>query len=186
MGKEWMHVKYMVFDAPGTGTFEERLELLCSKYPSVTSAHMKSVAHAAAGVYVVDHLRCRSSEHLDQVLDEVLASGGEGYVAAHSLMLREPKSHYKFERSTTLYKLKPTHTDSARVTGYSQGSGQCAGEVGALIVELDGVQFRVGSGLTASLRARPPPVGSIVHVTHGGPTAQGIPRFPRYSGTVHR
>ena len=174
----------LVFDAPRQDIFENRFTWLRTRYPSATSNHLSALSNSAAGIYLVEHTKCTSRSQLEWALQMVLDHGGEGFVPANRLMLREAGSHYIFERSTTLYKLKPTYADNVRVIDYSPGTGQITGEVGALVVELNGKQFRVGSGLTMALRVRPPPIGVTVRVIHGGLTSQGIPRFPRYSGII--
>ena len=50
---------------------------------------------------MVDFVKCKGKEDLEQFYSAVLAKGGEG------VMLREPNSVYKIGRSTSLRKYKP-------------------------------------------------------------------------------
>lgn len=102
-----------------------------------------------------------------------------------SIMLRKPHSHYERQRSSTLMKWKPILDGEAHVLGYEQGKNGAEGLVGSLLCEtLTGPvrQFKIGSGLTDSLRREPPPIGAIVNFEYGGLSLQGLPRFPRYRG----
>ena len=44
----------------------------------------------------------------------------------------------------------------------------------------DGQRFRLGSGLSDSLRRQPPPVGTRITYRYQHLTKRGVPRFPRY------
>lgn len=102
-------------------------------------------------------------------------------------MLRRPASVYEFKRSTSLYKCKPTFDAEAEVVGYEDGQNGIAGLVGSLVCDTctdPPRRFRVGSGLTDTLRRDPPPVGTLISFQYGGIGSNGVPRFPRYRGVV--
>ena len=112
-------------------------------------------------------------------------------------MLRRPASPYEFQRSTTLYKYKPTHDAEARVVGYEAGQvractkpliqSRIAGLVGSLVCETltePVIRFRVGSGLNDAVLRDPPRIGAIVNFSYGMLSSQGIPRFPRFRGVL--
>lgn len=82
-------------------------------------------------------------------------------------------------------KWKPILDGEAHVVGYEEGKKGAEGLVGSLVCETrtEPVQrFKIGSGLTESLRRDPPPLGTIVSFEYGGLSSQGLPRFPRYRG----
>jgi len=89
----WLQkISYQIFDIVDRTAkipFEERISRLQRLFPRKID-----------WIGIVDHEKCQSKAHLQQKLDEVLNSGGEG------LMLREPKSVYVPTRSKTLYKVK--------------------------------------------------------------------------------
>jgi DNA ligase-1 len=67
------------------------------------------------------------------------------------------------------------------VVDYSDGKGKYQGQVGALVVETgDGRRFKLGSGLSDSERADPPPLGSTVTYKYYGLTSTGLPRFASF------
>lgn len=124
---------------------------------------------------------------MDIILKDVLQNGGEGYVLCiHvSVMLRKPLSYYERQRSATLMKWKPKLEGEARVVGYEEGKNSAEGLVGSLICETltEPVRrFKIGSGLTETLRREPPTIGSLVSFEYGSLGSQGLPRFPRYRG----
>ncbi|GMF38136.1 unnamed protein product [Phytophthora lilii] len=167
--KEWEKLVYKVFDAPSlkTETFEARME------------HAKSVVSAASSKYIewVEHTKCKSLAHLDEVFDEVEKLGGEG------LMIREPGSKYAAGRSSSLLKIKSFHDGEAEVLAHEDGKGKYAGMVGALRCRMaSGKMFKVASGLSDEQRARPMAVGSIIVYKCQELTADGIPRFPVFVG----
>ena len=96
-------------------------------------------------------------------------------------MLHKGTSLYKPDRTHDLLKLKTSHDAEAEVIGYSPGKGKYVGQVGALLMKMpNGLEFKLGSGLSDYLRKNPPPIGSIVTYRYNGFTKRGIPRFARY------
>lgn len=162
----WRHIRFMVFDLPAhAGTFDERLTALQSLLSSL----------AVAWVRPVPQFRIRDPEELEQRLQSVTAAGGEG------LMLRRDDSPYRAERSEDLLKLKPYQDAEAQVIGYSPGQGKYSGMLGALWVRTtEGLEFRIGTGLTDEQRRHPPELGSWVTYSYHGATARGVPRFARF------
>ena len=49
-------------------------------------------------------------------------------------MLRDPKSYYEGKRSSTLLKVKVFNDDECTIVDYENGTGRCAGMVGAFVV----------------------------------------------------
>jgi DNA ligase-1 len=163
---EWRELKYMVFDVPGLpGTFDERLATL-----------VQSVAHAKLEwLLAVTQSRFDSEASLVAELRRVEALGGEG------VMLHRASALYAPGRSADLLKLKSFEDAEAKVVGYVAGNGKYQGVIGALRVERqDGVQFRVGSGLSDAQRRKPPPIGSWITYAYNGFTRSGRPRFARF------
>lgn len=95
-------------------------------------------------------------------------------------MLRAPGSNYEGRRSSAMLKLKRLQQAEAVVIGHEKGSGRCAGVIGAIIVELSGAVFRIGSGLSDLDRIFPPAVGDHVTFSFFGLTDGGIPRHPSF------
>jgi DNA ligase-1 len=167
--KDWAKLVYKVFDAPSckTETFEERMELARGVVAAASSKHIEWV----------EHTKCTSLAHLDELFAEIEKLGGEG------LMVREPGSQYAAGRSSSLLKIKSFHDGEAEVLAHEAGKGKYAGMVGALRCRMaSGKMFKVASGLSDQQRARPPAVGSIVVYKCQELTNDGIPRFPVFVG----
>jgi ATP-dependent DNA ligase len=79
-------------------------------YMKATIDAAKSTTYAA----VVGTVKCKSREHLNATLKDVLKKGGEG------LMLRQVGSMYASGRSSTLQKVKTFHDEEAKVTGHEK------------------------------------------------------------------
>jgi DNA ligase 1 len=167
-GDHWKEVRFLVFDAPAhDGPFEERINLvkliMSMNNPPFAQAH--------------EHELCLGNDHLEKMLADVEAQGGEG------LMLRRPGSPYEAGRSSTLLKVKTFHDAEARIVGHEPGTGRHRGRLGALLVALaNGTRFAVGTGLSDSERMNPPAIGSTITFKYQELTDAGVPRFPSYVG----
>ena len=167
-GDHWKEVRFLVFDAPAhDGPFEERMDLVNLIMTMNRPAYAQSHAHEL----------CQGIGHLETMLAQVEAQGGEG------LMLRRPGSTYEAGRSDTLLKLKTFHNAEARVVGHESGAGRHRGRLGALLVALaNGTRFAVGTGMSDRERMNPPAIGSTITFKYQELTDGGVPRFPTYVG----
>lgn len=163
---EWRLVHYLVFELPGAaGDFSARVQQMNTL-----------VAHAGVPwLQAVEQTRVADRAALKQRLDAVVRAGGEG------LMLHRADAPYLTGRSDVLLKLKPWQDAEAVVAGYVPGKGKYQGMTGALEMDMpDGQHFRIGSGLTDSLRRQPPPIGTRITYRYQNLTKKGVPRHPRY------
>jgi DNA ligase 1 len=157
----WQGIRLMVFDAPQQpGTFTERLQFLTHQLP------------VTAFVQLLPQQQLQTKAQLDELLQQVVAQGGEG------LMLHHAKALYQSGRVSHLQKLKLKEDAEARVVAHLPGKGQFSGMLGALLVELpDGRRFKLGSGFTVEERQNPPEIGRLVTFQYQGLTHKGTPRF---------
>lgn len=169
----WNKITYYVFDIPEPtlGPVEKRWEYLRSVVSGINNNQIKYLNQTV----------CEGTEHLFKVLDLVVSSGGEG------IMLRKPKSIYAKTRSDTLLKLKKFLDDDAIVIGYEKsevstiGKSHLIGSVGALVCKnKNGIQFKVGSGLSDNQRLNPPKIGSVITYKYQELSNDGVPRFPTF------
>lgn len=163
--KEWMNIRYMVFDIIGVDKpFEERQKILSDIINS-------GYAYCTR----VEQIKCLSKQHLEEQLKQIESKGGEG------LMLRKPGSMYEVGRSNTLLKVKTFHDAEATVVGYEPGRGKHKGRIGAVVVEMkNGKTFSVGSGFTDKQRENPPKIGATITYRYQELSRDLIPRFPTY------
>lgn len=163
---EWRQVRYLVFELPGAaGDFSARVRQMRTLVAQV----------AVPWLQAVEQTRVADRAALMKQLDAVVRTGGEG------LMLHRADAPYLTGRNDALLKLKPWLDAEAIVVGHIPGQGKYQGMTGALLMEMpDGTRFRLGSGLSDSLRRQPPPVGTRITYRYQHLTKRGVPRFPRY------
>ncbi|MCL1143006.1 DNA ligase [Shewanella gaetbuli] len=161
---DWRKVKFMLFDLP------------TSKEPfSVRLQQLNTVASQSVYLEVIEQQTVKNVEALYQLLDDVVALGGEG------LMLHHKNALYQVGRVNHILKLKKKHDAEAVVIGYSEGKGKYKGMMGALKVKMPNEKvFEIGTGFTDKERQNPPPIGSVVTYQYLGFTKNGIPRFASF------
>lgn len=163
---EWRQVRFMVFELPeAVGSFSERLIAMEALITPIQSPY----------VQLAKQYRVPSHKALMRQLDEAVAAGAEG------LMIHHQDALYKTGRTQTLLKVKRYADAEARVIKHLPGKGKYLGMLGALLLETPGgIRFRVGSGLSDSERAAPPPIGAEVTYKYFGKTRKGKPRFASF------
>jgi len=164
-GDRWREIKYVAFDAPGVGPFEERQRFLKDMLQE----------RQARFAGVLCQTRCADAAALAAELARIESLGGEG------LMLRQPGSRYEPGRSATLLKVKTSRDAEGRVVEHLAGRGRNAAWMGAVVVELpDGQTFSLGTGFSDAQRQDPPPIGSVVTYSYQELTDRGVPRFASF------
>lgn len=113
----------------------------------------------------------------DQFRDKFVAQGYEG------AMLKDTMAPYAFKRSDKLLKFKPFQDADGIIVEFQEGRGRHKGRLGAVLVEIDGVVTRVGSGFSDKQRdliwaARDTHLGRTVEVKFQNKTPDGKLRFP--------
>lgn len=163
---EWRRIMFMVFEMPlDHTTFAERYSIFTQLILESGSPFLKAIRQ----------FKVESREKLQQILNQVIAKGGEG------LMLHRAKSPYQVGRTRDLLKLKPYFDDEAKVLFHLPGKGKYKGKMGSICVEMgDGTVFRIGTGFTDYDRDNPPPVGSIITFKYHGRTKKKIPKFASF------
>ena len=154
----WREIKHYIFEVPNaSGTLFERLAFVESN----------------SVIKVLKQYPIKSNEHLQEFLKSIEAQGGEGVV------VRDPNAAYISKRSDKALKVKNFEDDECEVIGYSEGRGKYEGVVGALECRLEnGVEFKVGSGLSDAQRKNPPEIGDLITFKYQGLTKYKKPRFP--------
>ena len=170
-GSAWRRVRFMVFDLPDhPGNFDARVMRMRTLLGTARVSWLQPVVQ----------YRVANAAELDARLKQVVANGGEG------LMLHHRNARYRVGRSDCFLKDKPHEDAEARVVAHTPGKGKYTGMLGALVVQqVDGRQFRLGSGFTDAQRSAPPPIGSLVTYRYNGLTSKGLPRFARFLRIRH-
>ncbi|KIM09141.1 MAG: hypothetical protein KU28_00410 [Sulfurovum sp. PC08-66] len=153
----WRAIVYHIFEVPhAKGTLYERLALAKS--------------YEGKHLHVVAQLPCASNEAAFAFRDSVVREGGEGIV------VRDPHRGYETGRLSSALKLKPYEDAECKVTGYTQGKGKYAHQVGALLCAYGDQVLKIGTGLSDAMRAVPPPLGSTITFSYKGTTGKGVPK----------
>lgn len=163
---QWRKVKFMVFDSPMDEVpFQERLERIQFSISFLAIPWLK----------VVQHHHFNNFQQLQQFYQQQLDNGAEG------LMLNDLSAQYQPGRQSTVLKLKPFYDDEAVVIGHFPGKGKYQGKIGSILVRnRQGVEFKIGSGLSDKQRIAPPAIGDIITYKYFGFTNKGTPRFATF------
>lgn len=190
--EQWASVQYLIFDSPSCGikggdcTLSERLE----EVRKFIDTHKPPNIHLITQHTIQLQDKATFDTYVHTMLKEVLGRGGEG------LIIRPDELRYRAGRAKNAFKLK-AHTDSeCKVVGYTQGNGRLHGKIGALVCEQilqsnadtplpkawhnKRITFKIGSGLTDTLRTNPPKIGAIITYQYTGFSKNGIPKHTRF------
>lgn len=167
----WRAMRFMVFDLPAQGgPFTERIPALHGQVSQIDQPWVQAVAQ----------FKVPNHSALQNLLVKTVRQGGEG------LMLHRGASLYQGRRTDDLLKFKLHEDAEARVIAHISGKGKYAGVLGALLLEMPGVdgqpglRFKVGSGFSDEQRHSPPALGSTVTYRFRGLNDSGIPRFASF------
>lgn len=167
----WRAMRFMVFDLPTQGgPFTERIPALNGRVSQIDQPWVLAVAQ----------FKVTNHSTLQKLLVKTVKLGGEG------LMLHRGASLYKAQRTDDLLKVKMHEDTEARVIAHIPGKGKYAGVLGALLVEMPGIngkpgqRFKLGTGFNEEQRQSPPAIGSTVTYRFRGLNNGGIPRFASF------
>jgi DNA ligase-1 len=118
-------------------------------------------------------------EQILKIHDEYVALGYEG------AMIKDVHAPYKFGRGYEVMKLKSFHDVDLKIKGLLEGTGKHTGKLGSVVVEYNGVEVQVGSGLTDELREKvwndqESFLGRTIEVRYQEVTPDGSLRFPTF------
>ena len=158
--KEWKEIKYYIFEVPNAkGGLFDRLE--------------KVKPYEGKTIKVIRQIPIKNKAHLERFLKEIEAKDGEG------LVVRDPNAAYINKRTSKALKVKTFQDAECKVLGYTKGKGKYKDVIGAIKCQLDnGIQFKIGTGLSDKARENPPKIGEIVTFQYQKLTKYGKPRFP--------
>jgi len=106
----------------------------------------------------------------------------DGYEGA---MVKTIDSPYRFGRSYDIMKVKEFHDVDLIIEGLDEGTGRHKGRLGAVVVDYEGTEVKVGSGFSDELRQTvwdDPTgfIGRMVEVRYQEVTPDGSLRFPTF------
>ncbi len=158
--KKWREIKHYIFEVPfAKGNLFDRL----SKVKPYLGRYIK----------LIKQIPVKNKQNLQKFLKEIELKKGEGVV------VRDPNTPYIDRRTSKALKVKSFLDTECQVVGYTKGKGKYKNMVGAIVCKLPNkTVFKIGSGLTDTLRKNPPKIGTIVTFKYKKITKYGKPRFP--------
>jgi DNA ligase 1 len=129
-------------------------------------------------IEIVQGVSVDNEHDLYSAYDDHVSNGYEGS------MIKDPASAYEFKRSKSWLKLKPENTYDGRIFDTFEGEGKYGGMLGGLVVLINNVETKVGSGFSDLDRVnlwdnRKSLVGKYVEIIGQEMTKDGAIRFPR-------
>lgn len=150
-------------------TCEDRYYLLCDRLAGLESDYIQ----------VIERHRAEGYPRIKDLHDQFVGLGHEG------AMIKDPHAPYKFGRGYEIMKLKEFHDVDLIIEGLDEGTGRHKGRLGAVVVDYQGTEVKVGSGFSDELREQVwgDPVGFIgrmIEVRYQEVTPDGSLRFPTF------
>jgi len=149
-GKLPPDLKFVVFDAMDARHWDAKK---CPKpYSERYKLLNKVVAHIGdhKKVLAISSDLVNTSKEIVDLYKGYLAQGLEG------AMLKDPEGLYQWKRTTIrsgeILKVKPFKTGDFEVTGIYDGEGKNTGVAGGVVIDVNGVAVRVGSGFDDATR----------------------------------
>ncbi len=97
--------------------------------------------HSSSSIVYVNHRIITCNEDVQTTLREVENIGFEGIVLKH------PYSIYEYKRSSDWLKLKSKQTSEYPIVRIVEGKGKYVGSTGAIVIDVNGVEVHVGTGI---------------------------------------
>lgn len=139
----------------------------------------RELMHLAwSNIKVLPHFKVFTMDEVNSHYHMAIGDGHEG------LILRSRDGLYEGKRTYDWIKMKQENSADCKVVALFTGQGKYEGLVGGLVVDFEGKEVKVGSGLTDSQRAywteEPEDIiGKIVEVSYHEVTEYGSLRHPR-------
>lgn len=159
-------------DKKGEGeTYEDRREALM--------AFFRHVANKFPQLKLIPRYLVSSMEEIDLLYKNVQARGLEG------LIIKDPDGLYHRRRNHAWMKIKAEESVDVRIVDVEEGTNKYEGQLGAMVVDHNGVRVNVGSGLSDSQRAsfweaKDELIGRLIEVEYHEITPDGSLRHPRF------
>lgn len=172
---EWMNKKSY------TDCYARYLEVvrrLSGKEPESTGMTIEKSIYP--NLKIVERRYIRSSHDRIKALHDMYVD--KGYEGA---MIKDPVAPYSFKRDWSVMKFKAFHDVDLPVKQLLEGTGKHSGKLGSFVVDYNGVDVQVGSGLSDALREKiwnhkEAFVGRIIEVRYQEVTPDGSLRFPTF------
>jgi DNA ligase-1 len=172
--------RYHIFDWLPRSEFNNISKAASSlPYASRRSRLEKHVAVGSRHLVLPDSYIASSPEEVTHYYNSFRDMSLEGAI------VKATHGHYVGKRSPLWIKMKAEETEDLEIVDFEEGEGKCAGTLGALVVNRNGVLIRVGSGLSDDDRSviwSNPNLylHKLVEVQYQEVTPDGSLRHPRF------
>jgi DNA ligase 1 len=159
--------RFNVFDIITDGKFESRYRLV--EEITLDTSMVKPLQHFWGDI------TCQEDAH--NLLDAAVEQGYEG------LVIKDGSAPYERKRTWYWTKLKKGDSADLKIVGFSPGEKKYKGMLGALIVDFNGVNVNVGTGLSDEQRKHYKKywkIGDTIEVSYQEVTDDGSLRHPVY------
>lgn len=167
------HAELIVFEILSEDEFTGTASLITLK----DRMHRLPQGPTASKVKTTLYKLLNNDAEVQQEFKDALDNGHEG------IIVKPLEGTYEPKRSYSWMKLKAEETLDLKITGVFEGEGKYEGKLGGFIVDNEGVDVRVGSGLTDAQREEwwiNPPIGVIAEIEFHEETPDGSLRHPRF------
>jgi DNA ligase-1 len=172
---EWKNKKGVI---SSEARYNKLVEILSGSAPEATGMYLHKSLYKHLTIvqrkYVVPH-----QNTIDKLHNHYVEKGYEG------AMIKDPTAPYSFKRDWSVMKFKAFHDVDLPIKQLLEGTGKHSGKLGSFVVDYQGVEVQVGSGLTDALRdkiwEKPDAfIGRMIEVRYQEVTPDGSLRFPTF------
>ncbi len=173
--EEWMNKKS---STPCDIRYLEVVRRLSGKEPESTGMTIDKSVYS--NLRIVERRYIRSDhDKIKEIHDRYVEKGYEG------AMIKDPTAPYSFKRDWSVMKFKAFHDVDLPIKQLLEGTGKHSGKLGSFVVDYNGIDVQVGSGLSDALREsiwqKPKAfIGRIIEVRYQEVTPDGSLRFPTF------
>ncbi len=132
---DYLSLKYWIFDMIAYDRWKDQSSLLDRK----EQMSALDFSHSS-NIFLVPYKIMTSNENLIGFTDEYIKEGFEGSV------IKNPVSTYDYKRSKNWLKFKKFYDDDFEILDVKIGTGRNSNRLGALVIDVNGVEVNVGSG----------------------------------------
>jgi len=161
---------YHIFDVPS---------LAMPQYQRLAFLDLLATKHTLPNISFVPHRTVSSLEGINTHYADYLERGYEGAI------VKQEMGYYQDNRTWDWMKLKGAEPADCTIIGLYEGKGKYVGMAGGLVVDYNGVEVRVGSGLTDKQRLfwwqdQEEIIGRVAEIVYHEETPAGSLRHPRF------
>lgn len=160
---KWKTITYNIFESPkSNGNFFDRLKKIEDWF----------LIHKNKNVKIIEQIRCKNKESLNEYLEKILLKKGEGVI------IKNPNLSYINARTNNSLKVKKFYDMEGEVTKINYNRNM---KMKSLVLILpNNIKFNLGNGFSNKERENPPKIGDIITFKYYGITKNKKPKFASF------